>query len=200
MNHEGIVIQLHRLCNRISSACLKLDFDPVKTDTQEFDALLSLAKDWGQQLTLIERNMKNRENLIALEAEKNRFGAGSYQSKQRASSLTENVAEIRQAALAVAAALADLIAKIYAGPSDTQKSLDSIAEILEEMAGATTKEVATELSLGIGDHSATLVATIKQATPSGAGPVVLPINGLGVFMLIFALTALLISLRNERRR
>lgn len=197
MNHEAMVISLRQLKYAITQARLALDVNPVKPDAADFNLLMLRAKVWQQQIELMQRELKSRAHLTAMVAEQNRFGPGSFQAGQRAASQNSNIAALRMAALAAAAALADLVRKAYEGPPDIQKALDAVSEILDGIQGQSADTSSEMQAFSLGHQGQKIEATIRQATPAEAAPLPIASGGFDVFMLLFGLVTLLIALRRK---
>ncbi|MGR3795679.1 hypothetical protein [Vannielia sp. SX4] len=158
MNHEAKKIMLRTLTQQVVAETMKVQAGAsVKTTSTKHGEIMEKVERWKSQLEMIQRDLRSAEGFLTL-----RFGNPrklSYPERQSMRSHQANIAGLREQAVALAQAIADLLGAMV-GPD---LAWEQFAKALEKLV-----EGGDDLGLSAGD-SQELTATIRQLDPGDAG-------------------------------
>ncbi len=158
MNHEAKKILLRTLTQQVVAETMKVQAGAsVKSTSTTHAEIMAKVARWQTQLEMIQRDIRSSEGFLSL-----RFGSPrklSYPERQSMRSHLANIAGLREQAVALAQAIADLLGAMV-GPD---LAWESFAKALEKLV-----EGGDDLGLSAGD-SQELTASLQQLDPGGAG-------------------------------
>ncbi|SIO04315.1 hypothetical protein [Vannielia litorea] len=163
MNHEAKKILLRTLTEQVVTETLKVNAGAsVKSTSTKHGEIMAKVARWQQQLEGIRRDLRSSEGLLSV-----RYGNPrklDYAGRQSLRSHQANIAGLRQQALVLAQAIADLLAAMT-GPDLAWEALGKAFEKLVDGGD----------DLGLtAQESQELTATIKQLDPGGGGTDYIP--------------------------
>ncbi|QDC10594.1 hypothetical protein FHY55_15710 [Oceanicola sp. D3] len=158
MNHEAKKIILRTLTQQVVTETMKVQAGAsVKTTSTTHADIMVKVERWKGQLEMIQRDLRSAEGFLTA-----RFGSArklSYPERQSMRSHRNNIAGLREQAVALAQAIADLLAALV-GPD---LAWESFAKALEKLV-----EGGDDLGLSAGDAQE-FSASIQQLDGAGAG-------------------------------
>ncbi|MCO6382989.1 MAG: hypothetical protein JXQ91_13955 [Vannielia sp.] len=158
MNHEAKKIMLRTLTLQVLEESTKLHAGAsVKTTSSKHGEIMAKVERWQKQLEMIQRDLRSSEGFLTL-----RFGNPrklGYSERQSMRSHKANIEGLREQAVALAQAIADLMGALV-GPD---LAWEQFAKALEKLV-----EGGDDLGLSSFD-SQEFTATIRQLDPDSGG-------------------------------
>ncbi|MBS8224986.1 hypothetical protein [Vannielia litorea] len=158
MNHEAKKIMLRTLTAQVVAETMKVQAGAsVKTTSTTHAEIMAKVERWKGQLELIQRDIRSSEGFLSV-----RFGNPrklSYPERQSMRSHQANIAGLREQAVALAQAIADLLAALV-GPD---LAWETFAKALEKLV-----EGGDDMGLSAGDAQE-LTASLQQLDKGAGG-------------------------------
>ena len=194
MGHEAKLFALHNLAMQIDSERISLLPASPTPGNHSHNELERKIAAWEQVIRNTQRDLKTQSNFNHMVHSHERFGGNAYAAGQRLQSKEANVAELSDALVRVALALADLNLALWGGPNGQVRALEGLKRVLSNW-----QKAAKNSDQGImGAAPQDVQTTIRQLEtqfPQGQMPSTAIID---IFTLILSLFVLMKSMRNDR--
>lgn len=201
MNDFAILKQLTDLSSSIRSEINKILPGTPAPTSKHFADLSQKIPQWTASLNAIQRQieprLKSRAHFNQMIFNKNKFGQGSYDAKQRFNSHSANITKVSDALAAVLKEIALLAEIFYKGDSPETRILKALAKAGSDL---TKQSDANVIDLSSTPASHELTAVIEQARPllpQGNQKLTGP-NASGAIILLFTLFAIIKHQLNQK--